>query len=47
MDVKNAFLNVDLKEEFYMVPPFSVSDNPGEVYKLKKVLYSLKQDTQA
>ena len=30
-----------------MVPPFSVSHNPGEVYKLKKVLYSLKQDTQA
>ena len=39
MDVKNAFLNRDLKEEVYMIPRPSVSPNPGEVWKLKKALY--------
>ena len=42
MDVKNAFLNGDLQEEVYMIPPPSVSHNPGEVCKLKKTLYYLK-----
>ena len=43
MDIKNAFLNGDLQDEVYMVPPFSVSHNSKEVWKLKKALYGLKQ----
>lgn len=43
MDIKNAFLNDNLHEEVYMVPPLGMSHNLGEVCKLKKVLYSLKQ----
>ncbi|CAJ2639186.1 unnamed protein product [Trifolium pratense] len=47
MDVKNAFLNGDLQEEVYMVPPSGVSHNQGEVCKLKKALYGLKQAPRA
>ncbi|XP_058754773.1 uncharacterized mitochondrial protein AtMg00810-like [Vicia villosa] len=47
MDVKNAFLNGDLQEEVYMVPPQGVSHNQGEVCKLKKALYGLKQAPRA
>lgn len=43
MDVKNAFLNGDLHEEVYMVPPQGVSHNQGVLCKLKKSLYVLKQ----
>jgi len=42
MDVKNAFLNEDIHEEVYMIPPLSVSHKSDEVCKLKKVLYDLK-----
>ncbi|GJX13777.1 retrovirus-related pol polyprotein from transposon TNT 1-94 [Tanacetum coccineum] len=45
MDVKTAFLNVELKEEVYISQPegFVDQENLSHVYKLKKALYSLKQ----
>nr|GFB84912.1 retrovirus-related Pol polyprotein from transposon TNT 1-94 [Tanacetum cinerariifolium] len=41
MDVKNAFLNGNLREEVYVSQPDGVvdPDNPNHVYKLKKALY--------
>ena len=47
LDVKNAFLNGDLQEEFYMELSPSVSHDFGYVCKLKKALYSLKQAPRA
>ena len=48
-DIKNAFLNGNLKEEIYMdIPPGY--DNPtftGKVCRLKKALYGLKQSPRA
>nr|GEY32658.1 integrase, catalytic region, zinc finger, CCHC-type, peptidase aspartic, catalytic [Tanacetum cinerariifolium] len=45
MDVKNAFLNGNVREEVYVSQPdgFVDQDNPNHVYKLKKALYGLKQ----
>ncbi|GKE39728.1 retrovirus-related pol polyprotein from transposon TNT 1-94 [Tanacetum coccineum] len=44
MDVKNAFLNEELREEVYVSQPegFVDPDNLNHVYRLKKALYSLK-----
>ncbi|GJY82078.1 retrovirus-related pol polyprotein from transposon TNT 1-94 [Tanacetum coccineum] len=44
MDVKTAFLNVNLREEVYVSQPdgFVDQDNTNLVYKLKKALYGLK-----
>ncbi|GJV98920.1 retrovirus-related pol polyprotein from transposon TNT 1-94 [Tanacetum coccineum] len=49
MDVKTAFLNGELKEDFYVSQPegFVDQDNPSHVYKLKKALYGLKQAPRA
>ncbi|GJV30324.1 retrovirus-related pol polyprotein from transposon TNT 1-94 [Tanacetum coccineum] len=45
MDVKTAFLNGKLKEEFYVSQPKGFVDqvNLSHEYKLKKALYGLKQ----
>ncbi|GKA46038.1 gag-pol polyprotein [Tanacetum coccineum] len=47
MEVKNAFLNSDLKEEVYMKPPLAIPHQSGEVCKLRKALYGLKQAPRA
>nr|GEX90186.1 putative reverse transcriptase, RNA-dependent DNA polymerase [Tanacetum cinerariifolium] len=48
-DVKNAFLYGDLKDEVYMEAPlgFSHSFRTGEVCRLKRSLYGLKQSPRA
>ncbi|KAG9447646.1 hypothetical protein H6P81_013774 [Aristolochia fimbriata] len=43
MDVKNAFLNGALIEEVYMVPPPGSSHPSGQVCRLRRALYELKQ----
>nr|GEV34621.1 retrotransposon protein, putative, unclassified [Tanacetum cinerariifolium] len=49
MDVKNAFLNVPIKEEVYVAQPdrFVDLDHPKKVYQLRKALYGLKQAPRA
>jgi hypothetical protein len=49
MDVKSAFLNGVLEEEVYVRQPpgFESEKYPYRVYKLRKVLYGLKQTPRA
>ena len=43
IDVKNAFLNGDLSEEFYIQPPPGLSVESNRVCHLQRALYGLKQ----
>nr|GEZ88948.1 retrovirus-related Pol polyprotein from transposon TNT 1-94 [Tanacetum cinerariifolium] len=49
MDVKTAFLHGSLKEDMYVCQPkgFIDAHHPSHVYKLKEVLYGLKQALRA
>ena len=49
LDVKNAFLNGDLKEELYMEQPprFVAQGESGKVCRLHKAIYGLKQSPKA
>ena len=49
MDVKSAFLNGFINEEVYVEQPlgFGSFNFPNHVFKLKKILYGLKQEPRA
>ncbi|CAB0002804.1 unnamed protein product, partial [Nesidiocoris tenuis] len=43
LDVKTAYLYGDLNEEIYVRPPANFSEPDGQVWRLKKAVYGLKQ----
>lgn len=46
LDVKTAFLNGDLKDEIYINPPEGIKCKQGNVLRLQKSLYGLKQSSK-
>ncbi|SYW74145.1 uncharacterized protein UHO2_01010 [Ustilago hordei] len=46
VDVKQAYLNLNLHHNIYLKPPIGTKVPPGKVFKLKKGLYGLKQSGQ-
>lgn len=38
-----AYLNANLKEDIYVIPPEGMSTNKSHVWKLNKAIYGLKQ----
>jgi hypothetical protein len=47
LDVKNAFLNDELREDVYMRPPLEYSVPESMVYHIRRSLYGLKQAPRA
>jgi hypothetical protein len=49
LDVKSAFLNVELKEVYVVQPPGFVMEEGQEhkIYKLNKALYGFTQEPRA
>ena len=43
IDVSTAYLNGELEEDLYMLPPEGVPIQPGYCWKLRRSLYGLKQ----
>jgi hypothetical protein len=43
MDVKNAFINSDMSEEFCIRPPPGLSHYPNKVYCFRRDLYGLSK----
>lgn len=46
LDVKNVFLNGELKEEVYMCLPLRYTCSTNKIFHLRKALYGLKQAPQ-
>ena len=43
MDITTAYLNGELEEDLYLLPPKGVAIPDGHCWKLKRSLYGLKQ----
>lgn len=47
MDVKTAFLHGEIEEEIYMQPPPGTKGEEGQVCRLRKAIYGLKQASRS
>lgn len=47
MDVKTVFLHGAIEEEIYMQPPPRTEEEEGQVYRLRKAIYGLKQASRS